>query len=982
MDPIRCVLLIVVLLAMPAAYAISVSYGSSGYGGSVTLSESYELDSSTGLSESTNLGQGSVEQTKSVSGTGINRISTSISSKGYSAGSSIESTSSLSLSSAVAGDGSGAGVSQAFSASGSVSSSLEGVSGDLKAVHSAGVEAGLLSSAQSIGLGKDVSAMESIQIAGTNGYISAGFSSRDGTGEVASAFSQGEICGILGSDSAAVHGDLALSGPGGLSAYASDPESSSKHEILLEDEGSDADEGASAQLLASANGYALSGASLSATGDRVSICSVISNPKGSLVTKEAQSGVSKPMNSQSLGVATGNSVTTTWSRSGRGKISPISSTYTSQDGTKYVSNSVSGSGYPYSVSGSATISQSSAAMYQTLGSTNGALTTSQSAWSRSNGEDLRATSSLTSSGTISGTQIAISDPLKVVSSQSLTVTGTATASSSSRASSNGDSSSASASVSGAKTMALTTLADASNTLYDNKLHHRTGALADASGYASSIKADSSAFYLNNFARSHGEWTKAGSGELTVSAETVKSAVSDVEMKTGSDAALSYTQSGTGSTVKSGLYTYASARSGGDVYLYQSHLYSHAYPKNDHHEMDEHVSTASSAISAKKSDMKIQQWENGKWVSSKSYYSSGSYTAAVRSNDIVTSSYKWDRLWEVQPRGKTPYDRVPWGVEYMYSSSSLSKTYGGKGIDVAIIDTGADTLHPDLLMRIEDFADAYGPGEYTQSDPHGHGTHVAGTIVADGGFDGKGIYGMAPEADLRVYSTNFLYSDVASGIYRATDLGAEIISMSLGGSVESSTLNRALDYAMANGVMVVAAAGNGLPYNPTMATPARYPGVIGVGAIDSSGNAIWWSSPGSNDGDYIPEGNEVTFGAPGVSVYSTYPTYKGYYTTMSGTSMATPHIAGTAASLWSRYLIYGDGANDIKSLMMNNARQNDVTTVKITPESVWYRSYAEPYSNSGYYSMIYPYMDGSATYYLKILQGDDVLTGVGVPRISL
>ncbi|HOK57970.1 MAG TPA: S8 family serine peptidase [Methanothrix sp.] len=981
MDPGRCVLLIAVLILMPTACAISVSYASSGYGGSVTLSESYELDTSTALSESTGLGQGSVEQTKSASGTGTNRISTSISSKEYTAGSSIESTSSLSLSSAFAGDGSGAGISQALSASGSVSSSLKGVSGGLEAVHSAGVESGLLSSAQSIGVGKDVSAMESTRIAGINGYVSAGFSSKEGAGEVASAVSQGAICANLGSGSSAVYGDLALSGPGSLTASASDSESSSKHEVIIEDEGGDADESASTMLLAATGGYALSGTSLSATGDQVSLSSVISNPKGSLITKEAQSGVSKPMSSQSIGIASGSSVTTTWSRSGRGRMSSISSTYKSTDGTKSVSNSVSGSGYPYSIAGSATYSQSSAAMYQTLSSTNGALTTSQSAWSLSNGEELRAASTLSSSGTISGTQIAISDPVKVISSQSLTVTGKATVSSSSRASSNGDSSSTSASVSGASKMSLTALADASNTRYNNELYHRTGAFFDSSGYAASIKADSSASYLNNFARSHGEWTKAGSGELTVSAETVKSAVSDVEIKTGSDAALSYTQSGTGSTVKSGLYTYAAKRSGGDVYLYQSHLYSHAYPKNDHHSMDEYVSTASSAISAKKSDMKIQQWENGKWVAAKNYYSSGSYTAAVRANDILTSAYKWDRLWEVQPRSKTPYDRVPWGVEYMYSSSLLSKTYGGEGIDVAIIDTGADTLHPDLLMRIEDFADAYGPGEYTQSDSKGHGTHVAGTIVADGGFDGKGIYGMAPEADLRVYSTNFYYSDVASGIYRATDLGAEIISMSLGGSVESSTLNRALDYAMANGVLLVAAAGNGLPDNPTMATPARYPGVVGVGAIDRSGNAIWWSSPGSNDGDYIPEGNEVTFGAPGVSVYSTYPTYWGYYTTMSGTSMATPHIAGTAASLWSRYLIYGDGANDIRSLMINCAKQNDVTTVKVTPESVLYRSYAEPYSNSGYYGIIYPYMSGS-TYYLNILQGDDVLTGVGVPRISL
>ncbi|WP_369425753.1 hypothetical protein, partial [Methanothrix sp.] len=467
-----------------------------------------------------------------------------------------------------------AGISQALSASGSVTASLTGLAGDLEAVHSTGIESGLLSSAQSIGVGKGVSAMESTRIAGMNGYISAGFSSKEGAGEVASTVSRGALSGFLGSDSSAVYGDLALSGPGSLTASASDVKSSSRHEILIEDEGSDAEEMASTTLLASTGGYALSGASVVATGDRVSLSSVISNPKGSMVTKEAQSGVSKPMSSQSLGVATGSSVTTTWSRSGRGRISPISSTYRSTDGTKSVSNSVSGTGYPYSIAGSATYGESSAAMYQTLSSTNGALTTSQNAWSRSNGEELRAASSLASSGTISGTQIAISDPIKVISSQSLTVTGKATAASSSRASSNGDSSSASASISGAKAMMLTTLADASNTRYSNELHHRTSAFVDTSGYATSIKADSSASYLNNFARSHGEWTKAGSGELTVSAETVKSAVSDVEIKTGSDAALSYTQSGTGSTVKSGLYSYAATRSGGDVYLYQSHLYSH------------------------------------------------------------------------------------------------------------------------------------------------------------------------------------------------------------------------------------------------------------------------------------------------------------------------------------------------------------------------------------------------------------------------
>lgn len=981
MIPQRCATILAIVFLLPLAQAISVSYGSGGCEGSVTLSERYELDDSTSLYESTALGQGSVEQIKSASGSGTNRISSSISSKGYRIESGIDSTSSLSLSSEISGSGTGAGLSQSVSASGFVSASLNSVEKDMMVSHSSGVAEGHLISSQSACMGAGVSTVERAQIAGLNGYISADFSNKEDSGDVAVAFSNGGVAGGIGSEGSLVYGDLALNGPGRLRAYASDKEGSSLHEVDIVDEGAEAEEGAYTMLLASTGGYSMSGACLSATGDKVSLSSVISTTKGSLVTQQAQSGVTKPMSSQSLGVASGNTITTSWARSGRGKISPITATYKSSDGTKSVSNSVSGSGYPYSIAGSATISQSSASLYQTLNNKQGSLKTSQSAVAQNNMETLSASSGLTSSGDVLGTQIAISDPYKVVSSQSLTVTGTVSASSASRASSNGDSSSAAMSISGAKSMLLTTIADSSNNRYNNELYHRTSAFVDASGYASSIKADSSSAYLNNFARSHGEWTMAGSGELTASAETVKSAVSDVKMKTNSDKALTYTQSGIGLSVKSGLYSYQAKRSGGDTYEYRSHLYSHAYPKNDHHSMDEYVSTASSSIYAKKSDMNIKQWENGRWVDVKSYYSTGSYMQAVRANDITTSTYKWDKFWEVQPRSKTPYDRVPWGVEYMYSSSSLSKTAGGKGIDVAIIDTGVDTLHPDLLMRVEDFADPSGPGEYTQSDSHGHGTHVAGTIVADGGFDNKGIYGMAPDADLRVYSTNFYYSDVANAIYRATDLGAEIISMSLGGSYESGTLNKALDYAMANGVLVVAAAGNGLPNSPSIATPARYPGVVGVGAIDSGGNAIWWSSPGMNDGDYISEGNEVTFGAPGVSIYSTYPTYKGSYTTMSGTSMATPHIAGTAATLWSRYLLYGYGANDIRSLMINYAKANDVTTVKITPESAFYKSYAEPYLSSVYYKTIYPYMDGK-TYYLKIVQGDDVLTGVGVPRIKV
>jgi subtilisin len=120
-------------------------------------------------------------------------------------------------------------------------------------------------------------------------------------------------------------------------------------------------------------------------------------------------------------------------------------------------------------------------------------------------------------------------------------------------------------------------------------------------------------------------------------------------------------------------------------------------------------------------------------------------------------------------------------------------------------------------------------------------------------------------------------------------------MSLGGDSKSSLITNAVDYAVGNNVLVVAAAGNDGPTIGSIDYPGAYVKVVAVGAIDQSKNVPSWSSRGINDGDYVVEEKEVEFGAPGVSVESTWN--DGGYNIISGTSMATPHVSGLAAKLW-------------------------------------------------------------------------------------
>lgn len=240
--------------------------------------------------------------------------------------------------------------------------------------------------------------------------------------------------------------------------------------------------------------------------------------------------------------------------------------------------------------------------------------------------------------------------------------------------------------------------------------------------------------------------------------------------------------------------------------------------------------------------------------------------------------------EVQAYAQT----VPWGIEHVKAPDVHSEGFKGSGIKVAVLDTGILTSHADL--QVAGGYDTTGTGSY--NDDNGHGTHVAGTIAA---LDNTiGVLGAAPSAQL--YAVKVLnsagsgsYSNIIAGIEWAINNDIDVINMSLGGSSGSTALEQACNSAYNAGILLVAAAGNeGTSSGTTecIGYPAKYSSVMAVGSITSSNVRSSFSSTGST----------LEIMAPGSNIYST--TYNGSYGTMSGTSMACPHVAGVAALVWS------------------------------------------------------------------------------------
>lgn len=261
------------------------------------------------------------------------------------------------------------------------------------------------------------------------------------------------------------------------------------------------------------------------------------------------------------------------------------------------------------------------------------------------------------------------------------------------------------------------------------------------------------------------------------------------------------------------------------------------------------------------------------------------------------------------------------IQRPYGIAMVNGGSGGAGINVAVLDTGVMVDHLDLDVALCKDATKRGIKNGC-GDNNGHGTHVSGTIAANGGADGLGIFGVAPEVNLWMVkvcgNAGCWGDDIAEAIRYVTDRGADIISMSLGGDTESSLIKNAITYATDNGVLVIAAAGNDGPNDGSIDYPGANVNVVAVGAINVNENVPSWSSRGVNDGDYVIEVREVELGAPGVSVESTYK--NGCYAYGSGTSMATPHVAGLAAKLWK------GSASATRTYLQELAKNHDLHTI--------------------------------------------------------
>jgi len=295
----------------------------------------------------------------------------------------------------------------------------------------------------------------------------------------------------------------------------------------------------------------------------------------------------------------------------------------------------------------------------------------------------------------------------------------------------------------------------------------------------------------------------------------------------------------------------------------------------------------------------------------------------------------------------------WGLAKINAPAAWGIVTGAVSITIAIVDTGIDLRHPDLTpqlwinpdeipangldddanSKVDDvhgwhfYQAANGPAENALvQDDFGHGTHVAG-IAAAATDNGIGIAGVAWGGRLMAvkvldqYGTGW-YSDIIAGIIYAADNGARIVNLSLGGATPSQALCDAAVYAGSRGALVVAAAGN---TGGAVLYPAACAGVLAVAATDQADARPSFSNFGP----------QIDLAAPGVHIYSTwYATGIGAsgYFTKSGTSMATPYVAGAAALVWSQWPAWR--ADQVSQQLLATA--TDVSTPGWDPYSGWGR----------------------------------------------
>jgi subtilisin family serine protease len=243
--------------------------------------------------------------------------------------------------------------------------------------------------------------------------------------------------------------------------------------------------------------------------------------------------------------------------------------------------------------------------------------------------------------------------------------------------------------------------------------------------------------------------------------------------------------------------------------------------------------------------------------------------------------------ELIPASAFGDDYIDWGLKAVGAEVAWQKTKG-KGIKVAVLDTGIDPDHRDLAPNVKAWAD-FTNSRYAIEDMQGHGSHCAGIIA--GVDNGVGMIGVAPEVE--IYAAKVLgdsgtggFDSIVRGLQWAISKGVDVISMSLGtASQPPEMVHQVVKQAKDLGIIMVAATGN---ENGAVCWPAMYDEIIAVSAVDQNLNRASFSNYGIK--------NEIS--APGVDIVSTYK--NGTYARLSGTSMATPLVAGAIALIVARH----------------------------------------------------------------------------------
>lgn len=252
----------------------------------------------------------------------------------------------------------------------------------------------------------------------------------------------------------------------------------------------------------------------------------------------------------------------------------------------------------------------------------------------------------------------------------------------------------------------------------------------------------------------------------------------------------------------------------------------------------------------------------------------------------------ENVTEEASRPKASRELLPWNISHIRAPQAGRKALYGAGIKVAVLDTGI-ARHRDLIVY---GGASFVPSTRSYNDRNGHGTHCAGVIAARA--NRTGIIGVAPLS--RLYAVKVLGDDgrgsfswILSGMAWALRNKMHVVSMSLGAPVApTAALTRMVNLLNRAGITVVAASGNSYGTQfPQVNTPANCAGVIAVGATDARNRIAPFSSRGGT-------WNQVSLVAPGVSIVSTY--LANSYRSLSGTSMACPHVAGAVALLKRRY----------------------------------------------------------------------------------